>query len=106
MARPNLDDFSRFSKTQVVFVEGNETFGRWVPYSFLEQRPAEEDIGVFQVTTATEGRPDLISNALYGTPLLDWVLIAFNNATEVLNWPRTGDNIEYPLQNVVFPEIV
>jgi hypothetical protein len=101
-----MSDFSRFSRTEMIIVEGNETFGRWKSFSFLKERPADNNIGVFQVTSAVEGRPDLISQQIYGTPLLDWVLIAFNNARAAINWPRTGDLVEYPVESIVVPEIL
>lgn len=101
-----LEDFSRFSRTEMVIVDGCETFGRWKSYSFLKERPADENIEVFQVPSSMEGRPDLISQQVYGTPLLDWVLIAFNNARNSLNWPRTGDLVEYPIESVVVPEVL
>lgn len=101
-----IEDFSRFSRTEMVIVDGKETFGRWSSYSFLKERPAEENIEIFKVTSAVEGRPDLISNQVYGTPLLDWVLIAFNNARGALNWPKTGDLVEYPVESIVVPEVL
>ena len=63
-------------------------------------------IGVYQVTSETEGRPDLIANAVYGNPQLDWILIAFSNVYDTLNWPRAGDFIEYPLDVVVLPQLI
>jgi hypothetical protein len=101
-----LDDFSRFKNTELIVVNGVETFGRWVPASFLTIRPPEDQIGVFQTTSQTEGRPDLISYAIYGNAQFDWVLIAFNNVIETLGWPRAGDLIEYPLDTVVLPELL
>lgn len=101
-----MDDFSRFSRTEMIIVDGYETFGQWKQYSFLMERPADENVGVFRVTSAIEGRPDLISYEVYGTPLLDWVLIAFNNAREALNWPLAGTLVEYPLESIVVPEVL
>ncbi len=101
-----LDDFSRFRRTPLTIVDGQETFGRWVPPSFLTERPADDRIGVFSVTGANEGRPDLISHAVYGTPALDWVIIAFNGVRNTLNWPRAGDVVEYPFDSVVIPELL
>lgn len=101
-----LDQFSRFKQTEQIISDGVETFGLWVQPSFLKRRPLEENIGVFRVNTATEGRPDLIANELYGTPLLDWVLISFNKARRSLNWPQAGDSIEYPLDTIVLPELL
>ena len=101
-----LDDFSRFRQTQLVIFDGKETYGRWRPLSIFSRRPSDDQIDVFSVTSALEGRPDLISNAVYGTPYLDWVLIAFNKVRDPLNWPRAGDVIEYPLDSVVLPELL
>jgi hypothetical protein len=102
----DLDQFSRFQASQPIIYDGVDTFGTWTQPSFLRERPQEDQIGVFRVTSPLEGRPDLIANQLYGTPLLDWVLISFNNARRSLNWPRSGDTIEYPLETVVLPELL
>lgn len=101
-----LDEFSRFKRTPPVIVEGKETYGRWVMPGFLKTRPDESFIRVFQVTSALEGRPDLISFQVYSTPLLDWVLIAFNGVRDPLNWPRAGEMIEYPSDVIVLPELL
>lgn len=100
-----LDDFSRLFQTDKTIVDDNETFGIWNPPQFLKVRPEESKISRFRVTTQTEGRPDKIANELYGTPLLDWVLISFNKVREPLNWPKAGDTIEYPVESIVFPLI-
>jgi hypothetical protein len=101
-----LDEYSRYKNTEMILYDGNETLGSWTQPSFIINRPTEDLIGVFRVTSALEGRPDEISNRLYGTPLLDWVLISFNNARRSLNWPKTGEIIEYPLRSIVIPEVV
>lgn len=100
-----LDNFSRFFQTPEILEQGKETFGVWVQPQYLKERPDEENISIFRVTTQTEGRPDLIANELYGSPMLDWVLIAFNKVRDPLNWPKAGDAIEYPLDIIVFPQI-
>lgn len=104
--KTSLSDYSRFTKTEMIIVDRVETYGKWNSYSFLKTRPSDDLIGVFRVTSALEGRPDLISAAIYSTSQLDWVLIAFNNARGVLNWPKTGERIEYPLEKVVMPEVL
>jgi hypothetical protein len=101
-----LDDYSRFTKTEKVIVDGNETFGRWSSYTFLTEQLPSYEIGNYKVGPSTENRPDMISNVIYGTPLLDWVLIAFNQVTDVLNWPKSGTIIKYPVESVVMPEIL
>ena len=100
------DPFSRFKDTPLVVINGRETVGSWPKYQFLKQRPPSDLILVYQVTSQTEGRPDLIANAVYGTPKLDWVLLAFNNVIETLGWPRAGASIEYPSETVVLPELL
>lgn len=102
----DFDEYSRYRTTQLLVVDGKETLGAWSQPPFLLNRPTDDEIGVFRVTSAVEGRPDLIANQLYGSPLLDWVLIAFNNARTSINWPRAGTAIEYPMKSVVIPEIV
>lgn len=108
-----LSHFSRFRKTPETITDGVETFGPWVQPSWLKKRPRDGLIGVFRVTNAVEGRPDLISEQVYGTSLFDWVLIAFNaihnndtGARLGLNWPTAGSTIIYPLESIVFPELM
>jgi hypothetical protein len=100
-----FEDMSRFSKTEKVIQDGIETVGTSVQHNFLKERPDESLIKRFYVTNAVEGRPDLIAARVYGLPELDWVLIAFNKARDVLNWPRAGDVIEYPIASVVIPDL-
>lgn len=100
------DSLSRFKNTEKIIANGKETYGIWSSFHFLQERPSDDNIGIYQVTSAKEGRPDLISHALYGTPILDWVLLAFNNVTEVFGWPVAGSAIEYPLDSIVFSELL
>lgn len=108
-----LDPGSRFGLTDPVLVPagaGNgggdvETFGVWRPPSFIRTRPPSDLIGRYHVHSGRDGKPDYIAADLYGSQFLDWVLIAFNNATDVLNWPEAGTVIEYPLPSLVFSEI-
>jgi len=100
-----LGEFSRFINTDEVVVDGKETLGVWQPPNFIKARPSDDQIGIFRVTNAVEGRPDLISQQLYGTPKLFWVLIAFNKIRNPLNWPKAGSTIEYPSESVVFPQV-
>lgn len=101
----DFGEFSRFFQTDEVIVEGKETVGVWNPPDFIKKRPEDDKIGRFRVTTQTEGRPDMIANEIYGTPKLQWVLISFNKIRDPLNWPRAGDTIEYPVEEVVFPQV-
>ncbi len=105
-----LDPGSRFQTTDVVLVkvssgETVEAFGIWRRPSFLKVKPSNDLIGKYQVPTGLQGRPDLIAAELYGSSSFDWIIIAFNNAMDVLNWPQPGAVIEYPLPSVVFSEI-
>lgn len=106
----SVDPSSRFQLTDAISVvtpEGNvtETFGMWVRPSFLRTRPSSELIRRMVVPASMEGRPHIIADQIYGTQLLDWVIIAFNNAYDVLNWPDAGTTIEYPEPSIVFSSI-
>jgi hypothetical protein len=102
----DLGYFSRFQTTESILVEGKKTFGAWNSPDFIKKRPDKESILTYHVTSKTEGRPDLISNIVYGTSDLFWVIIAFNKPRNTLNWPKTGSTIEYPAQSVVMSELL
>ena len=96
-----LSSRSRFRTTASVLFDGHETFGRWdPPIIAVEQLPRQQLI-ILKVDNAFEGRPDLISLAYYGTTLLDWLIISYNNPRDVLNWPRAGQVISFPIPQVV-----
>jgi hypothetical protein len=96
---------SRYTNTEQIVVDSKETVGVWNQPSYLITRPAEANILRFYVTSALEGRPDLIAYSVYGYAELDWVIVAFNNPPEILNWPRAGDLIEYPVGSLVYAEL-
>ncbi len=106
-----LDKSSRFRLSEPIIYDGVETFGIFVKPSWLIQKPSDEFIGTFKISNIIEGRPDLVANQIYGTPLLDWVLISFNaayydnGARDVLNWPRANALIMYPVDSIVFPSL-
>jgi len=100
-----IPDTSRFTNTELILEDGVETFGTWTMPSYLIERPVDDHIKKFKVTSALEGRPDLIANQVYDNPHLAWVIIAFNGTRDVLNWPRAGDTIEYPISRLVITEL-
>lgn len=103
---PDLDHYSRFYKTKEIIQDGEITFGRWNPPPWLVKRPDAASVRTFKVQADMEGRPDKIAFVLYGTPLLDWAIIAFNDVQNPLNWPRAGTIIEYPTSAVIFPDFI
>lgn len=95
---------SRFAETPAVVFDGQETFGAWVRPDFLTNTdPA--DVITYVVPAHYEGLPHLLAEEFYGSYLYEWVLIAFNQPTEHLNWPRAGEIIRYPRSDVVFREV-
>jgi hypothetical protein len=104
VTRPSqqLNSYSRLLRTPEIIYNGRETFDVWSKHRFLTE---EVDSGVFVVSSGYAGRPDKISAVLYGTPYLDWVLIAYNNPLEPFGWPASGSIIRYPLDSEVFPSI-
>ena len=96
---------SRYRKSEMIIVDGMETVGTWNQPSYITERPESQFIQKFYVTNALEGRPDLIANIVYGSAELDWTIIAFNNPSEILNWPRAGEYIEFVDRTIVFGEL-
>ncbi len=88
-----------------IVVDGVRTYGSWTRPKWLVKRPPSKLIHNYYVNNQFEGRPDIISNQVYNTPHLWWVIVAFNNPLESLNWPRVGSIIQYPDESVVFPEL-
>lgn len=82
---------SRFKFSQLINVDGKETYGRWVPPSFMESKGT-----TYIVPSALAGRPDLISNVVFRTPRYDWAIIMFNSPRDPLNWPKAGETIRLP----------
>lgn len=92
--------YSRFVNTPAVIIDGHEVYGPWhVPDSLL--RPSTFSPIRYKVPNSQAGRPDLIANQFYAASQLDWLIIAFNNATQVFNWPKAGEVI-----NVINPSLV
>lgn len=99
----DLGPSSRFQFSQPILYEGQETYGAWAAPWFIKDpdRLPPESVGTLTVAAGADCRPDLISYQVYGTPYLDWVIIAFNRPRDVLNWPRPGTVIRYPKPDVV-----
>jgi hypothetical protein len=91
----------RFRKTEKIVYRSQETLGVWLKPTFLTEEVPEKYISTYVVPTNHNGRPDLISQELYGTPFLDWVLISFNGVYNTLNWPPTGLQIKYPSPSII-----
>lgn len=95
--------FMRFKNTPlIVSVDGNNTYGLFKKYSFLDEANLDEnDIVKVVVDSTIAGRPDLISSNLYSTTIYDWIIIMFNKVQNPLNWPKVGDIIKAPKRSVV-----
>jgi hypothetical protein len=97
--------YSRFNLTPKITYDDKITYGKWKQYKFLTDKIPESSTGVYVVTANTAGRPDLIAGQLYGTTELDWVLLAFNNVRNPMNWPAVGELIRYPVDSIVIQEV-
>jgi hypothetical protein len=95
--------YSRFSQTERVLYDNQDTFGRWKsPITDLLVSSAT----AYVVSSSFAGRPDLIAYSLYGNSSLDWLIIAMNNASDALNWPKVGDTIVVPSRSLIASELV
>lgn len=99
---------SRFTNSPDILYKGRETKGRISTYSWLVERPEPQLIRTYKVTTQTAGSPRRIASQLYGDHNLWWIITSFNNrwypdpgSLQVLNWPKAGQIIYYPVR-VVF----
>jgi len=88
-------------------VDGEVTYGLWVPPWFIANPDllSPDQVGNYQVSAGEAGRPDLISTTLYGTPYLDWVIIAFNQPRSSFNWPEPGTVIKIITYSAILPFI-
>jgi hypothetical protein len=87
-----IDSSSRFKNTPFINVDGVPQLSRWVEPDFLTTAPYQ----LVTVLAQFEGRPDNLSQYLYGTPEYFWVLVAFNKPSDTLNWPKAGEIIKVP----------
>lgn len=98
--------YSRFQATETVIQDGEEVWGAWKSPSFLALDLPQGQQQAIRVNSDRAGRPDLISFDIYGTTKLDWLLIAFNDAYGVFNWPRAGTVITAPTPDIVLGEVL
>jgi|TARA_R100000482_G_scaffold120282_1_gene65422 hypothetical protein len=49
------------------------------------------------VPNGMEGRPDLISNSVYGTPYMWWVICVANNISDPFEQLKAGKQIKLPI---------
>jgi len=103
---------TRYKNAQDILYKDHETKGRLRSYSWLKEKPADNNILTFKVTTQTAGSPRRIAQQVYHNHKLYWVLAMFNNrwysdpgALQVLNWPVAGQVVYYPSRNIVIPTV-
>lgn len=99
-----LSQNSRYVYTPLTDFDGKETYTKWPGLAIFKSRPPEDLITRYQVPVQFSGRPDLIAADVYKDVNLFWVIVAFNNASEVFGWPKPLDIIEYPSKDIIFKE--
>lgn len=99
-----IDPHSRFKLSQPVVINGIETFGLLTKFPFLDPASIDDaDIVKITVTPDMAGKPWAIANAIYNSPVLDWVIVLFNRPLNPVNWPPNGTVIRAPRQGLVLP---
>ncbi len=103
---------SRYDSTNNIKFKNVETKGSWARYPWLIQKPADNLIRTLKINTNLANDARKIANQVYGDHELYWVIVAFNSvwynnsgATNVFNWPASGQVIYYPLFSVISPTI-
>lgn len=98
------EPLNRFNLSDPILFNNVETFGLLTKYPFLDAANLEDSqIQTIAVTQEMSNNPPIISNILYGTPMLDWVIVLFNKPLNPVNWPKTGSIIRAPIADVVLP---
>lgn len=105
------DSYSRFATTPTETYDhrtmgSHEVYGKWRKPSILTRPVSDSELVRYVVPKNREGRPDLIANDFYGVSELDWVIIAFNNALDVFNWPTAGQIVIIPQSSRVAAELL
>lgn len=101
-----MDDhipYDRFNENTPIMVDGVMTYGLWEPPAFLDNIddiPADQ-IFSFLVDSSMENKPNAIALKIYGSEFLDWVLFAFNNVINTMNWPKAGTVVLYPGRSLI-----
>jgi hypothetical protein len=96
--------FDRFNNNTLITLEdGTVTFGLWDPPPFLRNPDllTADQIGSYYVNNTREGKPEAIADDIYGSTLLDWILVYFNNVLNPMGWPKAGTTIAYPSRALV-----
>lgn len=105
MANSFFGQHSMYHQTPATIIDGVSTIGSWNRPSWILARPDERYIHKYMVPSGYAGRPDLIALAVYNVDDLDWVLLTFNNVSNVFGWPKAGTVIEIPDESIIFPSL-
>lgn len=96
---------SRFKLTPLVRYNNVLTPGLMKKFDFLDNIDDDRILNI-EIDGTRAGRPDLISNDIYGTTQFKWILILFNNVINPLDgWPTVGTTIKAPSNDVVWGEL-
>lgn len=94
--------YERLKFTEIIDFDGKTTYGVWRLPRYI--REGTTGVIYHTVESGEEGRPSAIALRYYGSTLLDWVIVSYNNAVDVLNWPKAGDIIQIPPASTVLWE--
>ena len=97
---------SRFKLTELVVHNGNIMPGLMKRFEFLStDRPNSDTLRIL-IQGSLAGRPDAISNRLYGTTKYKWVLLLANNVKNPFDgWPKVGATIIAPTNPAIWREL-
>lgn len=99
------DSTSRFKLTKIVNYRGNNVPALMKRFDFLDDLPNDR-LMTLTIDGRLAGRPDLISNMLYGTTAYKWILFLFNNVINPFDgWPKVNTTIRAPSNTAVWREL-
>jgi hypothetical protein len=92
------DRFSKFSFTSQTHkghtIKNILTNSKW---EYLKDTLGSYDYNLALIPNGMEGRPDLISNSIYKTPELWWLICAANNVIDPFEELTSGKKIKIPI---------
>lgn len=90
MARYTISKF--YPKSIVNGIQENDLLSNYYNQYFKIKR----DVGFYTLRDQDIYRPDLLSNSVYGSPALWWILFKYNNIDDVWNDLEVGMTIHIP----------
>lgn len=98
-----VSQHSRFQDSEPIIHNGSETFGLMTKPYFLNPKNLDPNTEIINLTITPDlaGKPWMIADQVYNSPILDWVVVLFNKPLNPVGWPVNGAVIRLPISGIV-----